>query len=321
MKIRQALLFCGIVLIIASAGCAGGGTGSGMSVADKRTPESFMAGQKGKVVVLLMGASTCPGTRAGTEVLAELKKTWPSDVVPARLDVPMPNATADPIKNWPHSYFYAVDTGRIVADRFNFFYYPTLYIIDRDGEVRFAGSCNADKVKAMVSEIRAEKAGSKKKFYIAQLPAVGTAAPGFAAKDIDGKNIDLQKFQAKGATLLFFTSVGCPFSKEAARKLPAIEKKFHNKSVSVVTIEKGDATAAKSLYSSIALRGPVILDADGAVSRKYGVEPIPFYFVINARGQITGRGPYTEASAHKALLLALNLSDTKAAPEERPGAG
>lgn len=281
----------------------------------------FLSQQKGKVVVLLLGIEGCGGTLRATKVLAEMSQDCPDDVVLARLDVPTPGGQFKPLTNWDYDYFFAVDTDRAVANRLDFFYYPTLYILDREGEVRYAGGCDIEKLKTMLDEIRAEKLGSKKKFYTPPLPAVGTPAAGFIAKSFEGKDIDLTKFPTKGATLLFFTSVDCPFSREAAKKLPVLEKEFADNDVTIVTIEKGTTDAINALYNQITLKGPVVLDKDGVISQKYGVEPVPFYFVIDKDGKIAGRGPYTEASARQMLQVALGLKKSGTNDEQPGGAG
>lgn len=289
----------------------------------EQSAEQFLAVQKGKIVVLLMGMEGCPATRQATKVLANMLPDCPNDVVMARLDVAPPGKTLKPIANWPHEYFYAVDTNRTVAKRLDFFYYPTLYILDREGEVRYAGGCDKDKLKTMLSKIRAEKPGSKKKFYTPPLPAVGTPAAGFTAKTIKGDRIDLTKFPDKGATLLFFTSVECPFSRKDVKNLPALEKEFSGKGLTLMVIEKSTkAKSVKSFYDEIALLNPVIWDKDGAVSRKYSVEPVPFYFVIDKEGKIAGRGAYTEDSARQTLQSVLDLKSQKTGGDKKPtGAG
>ncbi len=322
MNRRTMCLLCGIALFVATASCGEQPAREGTSAPADKPAERFLSEQRGKIVVLLMGMDGCPNTPVVTEVLAELDEDCPDDVVFGRVDVAPPGGSIKPTANWPHDFFYAVDTDRAVAQRLEFFFYPTLYVLDREGEVRYAGGCDEAKLKTMISEMLAEKPGSKKKYYTPPLPAVGTPAAGFTAKDIKGESVDLKKFQSKGATLLFFTSVDCPFSVEAVRKLPDIEKEFEGKNLSIVLIEKGDsADAVKALYDSVALSGTVVLDTDGNVSDKYGVGPVPFYFVVGADGKIAERGPYTEEAARKALRTALGLQGTEVRPQRSPGAG
>ena len=322
MNRKTALLLCGLAFFLAGAQVARDASSERKPSPAQGEAERFLAEQQGKVVVLLMGMNGCPNTPVATEVLSRLSKDCPDDVAFVRLDVPPPERSVQPMANWPHDFFYAVDADRAVAQRIEFFYYPTLYVLDRDGEVRYAGGCDEAKLKTMISKIRSEKPGSKKKFYTPPLPAVGTPAAGFTAKNLQGERVDFRNFQKKGVTLLFFTSVGCPFSVKAVRKLPDLEKEFEVQAVSLLLIEKGQSTEdAKKLYDGITLRGEVVLDAEEDVFRKYSVGPVPFYFVINAEGKIAARSPYTEDSVRQALRAALGIKEAASSQVPSTGAG
>lgn len=291
------------------------------TTASKESPETIIFGQKGKVVVALLGIDGCPQTKIATEVLARMSQDCPADLVLARLDVPVQSDSPfKPLANWTYNYRYAVDADRAAADRLGFFYYPTLYILDRDGEVRYSGSCDEAKLKAMVSEIQLEKLGDPKKIYTPTLPAIGTQAPLFRAKNLEGGEIELKPLADKGPTLLFFTSVACPFSIQAARKLPALEQEFRGKDVGIIVIEKGtDAAVINTTYLQIGFSNRVIMDTDNAISQKYGVEPVPFYFVIDKAGKIAARGPYTESAASQAIGMLLGMQPVE--PKGKPASG
>jgi len=296
-------------------------TATTTATVQKESPEQFIFGQKGKIVVAILGIEGCPGTKAGTDVLAELSKESPKDVAFARLDVPMSidNASFKPLSDWKYDYYQSVDSDRKVATRLEFFYYPTLYIIDRDGEVRYSGGCDKEKVKSMISEISTEKAGGEKKIYTLPMLAVGSLTPVFQAKSFKDEDIYLQQVLAKGPVLLFFTSVGCPFSKDAAQKIPNLEKEFAGKDFSIVIIEKGsDSETINNMYKEMEFNGIVITDKDGAISKKYNVEPVPFYFAIDKEGKISARGPYTESAARQSLNVLFGI---KSVPTEKPTSG
>jgi len=330
MKIKSVFLYCGAGLL-AIAMCWGYGCGSGESPSAKPkqlipttvnpSPEQFLSQQKGKVVVLLAGMEGCRNTGMATKVLAEMAKDCPNDVVFARLDVPPPEGSIKPVTDWNYPYTYLFDKDRAVANRLGFFYYPTLYVLDRDGEVRYSGGCEMEKLKTMIAEIRAKTPGAIKKIYTPPLPAIGSLAAGFTGKSIKGEEIDLNKFPDTGPTLLFFTSATCPFSREATRSLPTLENEFKDKNVTIITIEKETNPATNKLYQEITLSGPIVWDENGAISRKYGVEPVPFYFVINQAGEIADRGPYTESAARQSLQATLGLKTGGTGDKQPKGAG
>jgi peroxiredoxin len=287
------------------------------TVKPPQTLDEFMAAGEGKVVVLLLGMDGCAETRAATAHLAAVVPDFPGGVSSARLDVPPPNGSLLPIENWPHPYFYAVDEDRDIADRLGFFYYPTLYVLDRDGETRFAGNCDPAKLRTMVTEILAEKAGAEKPMYTAPIPAVGSAAPAIRIRNAGGADFDLAKSREKGPVLLLFTSITCPFSREAVKTLEDLAVDLDGQDVSYVAIEKkGQVRPQRAFYDQIDLPGPAYHDADGAICKAYGVDPIPFYFVVNKDGTIAARGPYTKDAAWRALGGALGLAE-----EDLPEAG
>ena len=272
--------------------------------ADDGTPTGFLDAEKGKVVVLLLGMQGCPGTRDATRVLADLEV--PADVAIARVDVPPPGGRAEPYRNWPHSYRYLMDEDRALAKKLEFFFYPTLYVLDREGEARYSGSCEAGKLAAMVEEIRTERPGGKKKVYTVPPLAVGAAAP--AKRDA-------------GPTLVFFTSVGCPFSTKALGALPDVELDFEEHDVGYVIVERtAEGPATAKVYDDLELPGDVVNDADGAIAKAYGVDPVPFFFVIDAAGAVAARGPYTEGGVRQALAKALGI-EVPGGAKEATGAG
>ena len=69
------------------------------------------------------------------------------------------------------------------------------------------------------------------------------------------------------------------------------------------------------------LPGTVVLDPKGEVSHRYGVEPVPFFFVIDGEGTIAARGPYTEVSVRNALRAALGIEGSSDHPGGAEGAG
>jgi peroxiredoxin len=307
-----------------AASCGGDPATSGSGAKGAAgTPDAFLAAHRGEVVVALLGMKGCAKTEAGTALLARMAPSFPAGVAVARIDVPPPEGRAPVVADWKHPYYYGVDEGRAVASGLDFFYYPTLFVLDREGAVRFAGACEEEPLRKMVAEIAAETPGGEKKVYTPPLPPVGSPAPGFTAKDLDGAPADHASFAGDRPTLLFFTSIGCPFGREAAQGLLDLELGFEGRDIGFVTIEKSpsSSSAAKEFYDGVDMPGAVLVDPDGAVSRLYGVEPVPFFFVVDAGGEIAARGPYTPEAAKAALSAALGLAPTGAEGAKPAGAG
>jgi peroxiredoxin len=230
------------------------------------------------------------------------------------VDVPPPDAEAEPVADWQQPYTYVVDEKRELAERFEFFYYPTLFILDREGTARFAGNCEIEKVKQMVAEIQAEKPDSPKKIYTPPLPALGTAAAPFTGKTLDDKEAKLDILRGKKGTLLFFGSSTCPFSVQALEHVKKIAEEFGKQDVSVVVVNKSEpAEGVRKVYAQHSPSAPVVLDSDGAIFKSYAMEPVPFFFVLNAAGKITHRRPFTAEAATADLKAMLEGKSASAA--------
>lgn len=298
----------GTVLLLAGAGVflAAGGCGR---KAGSRAPVDPLAGYRGKTLVLLMGMPGCAGTVKASGFLAEYSREKPEGVAVVRLDVAPPGDSLAEPKGGDAGFAHKLDRDRTVADRLEFFFYPTLYILDKDGKVRFRGGCEPDRVKEMVAEIAAERPGAPKRVYTPPLPAVGTAAAAFAGKDLGGKDVRLDMLRGKAATLLFFGSTACPYSKDAVSSLPALAAEFKGKGAAVAVVNIGQAPKAiRPFYARQAPRITVVADETSDIGeKKYGVRTVPFFYVLDKAGKIAARRPFTPGAARVALAKTLGL--------------
>jgi len=257
---------------------------------------------KGSVLVLLLGMPGCPGTETATVFLAGYKSAIPGGVSILRLDVPPPDGKLEPATNnigIPRAF----DTGRVIATKLEFFFYPTLYLLDRDGVVRFAGSCEPAKVKEMVAEVAAEEPGAPKKMYTPPLLALGAPMPEWSGTNLAGKAVTLASLRGEKATVLFFGAVSCPFSNKALESLPKLAKDYAGKGVSVTIVTRSAADAAtRSLHAKAAPGIPVVADPMDAIGKAVcHVPAVPFFFVLDGTGKATARQPFTDAAARAAL--------------------
>lgn len=277
---------------------------------------------RGKVLVILLGMPGCPGTARATEFLTEFARTKPDGVAVMRLDVPPPGETLAPTEGGSEDFPYELDADREVADRLEFFYYPTLYILDKDGHERFQGGCEPGRLEEMVAAVLAEKPGDEKHVFTPPLPAVGSAAPDFSGVDLEGKAVGLADLRGEKATLLYFGSPDCPFSAEATVLLMALVEEFGAKGAAVAIVNVGDSVdRARALYAESAPGIPVVSDPEREISEgSYGVRTVPFFYVLDASGKIAARKPFTAAAATAELAAVLGLT-VHGAPASQSGAG
>jgi len=276
------------------------------------SPAAFLDAQGGKVVVIVMGMEGCAKTMAASKALVAMAPGLPDDVTVARIDAPPPGGTVDAVEGWAHPCFYGVDDEREVADRLDFFFYPTVYVLDREGSVRFAGGMEAAKLREMVDAVRAEKPGDEKHVYTAPLVPIGDTGP----------TIGDFEFERDGPTLVFFNSVTCPFSTQALKALVDVELFFGAHDIQYVIVETSkNGERAKRLHEDGDMTGDFVHDAKGSIAVAYGVGAAPFFYVIDDTGTVTARAPYTPLAARKALGALLGVTVGAAPGEQAGGAG
>jgi peroxiredoxin len=279
----------------------------------------FLAPYRGKVLVVLMGREGCPGTAKATATLDAYASASPADVVIVRLDVPLPKEDLNVAGEWKHPYPRRVDKGRRLADELEFFYYPTLYVYDRDGALRFTGGCDGARLDAMVREVLAEAPGAPKNNYTLPMPAAGEQAPAFAAANLAGERVTLDALRGQQATILFFARTSCPFTVEALPSVRSLAAEYAKAGVAVAVINSGETPdAIRPVYEKHAAGVPVVVDADGRVSQAYGVDMVPFFFLLDKDGKIVKRRSFTAAAASGALgeLLGLAADQSRFKPIE-----
>lgn len=143
------ILVCGMLI----SGCTRSAVSESISTNTSSDLESLLNEHQGRVLILLLGRDGCPGTEKATATLDDYIPVKPENVSVVRLDVPLPDEDLKPTSEWNHQYPRLVDTDRKIADKLDFFYYPTLYIFDGQGKNRYIGSLDIDKLKFMVQEI------------------------------------------------------------------------------------------------------------------------------------------------------------------------
>ena len=281
-----------------------------------------LATYQDQVTVLLMGKAGCPGTEKGTEVLTGYNRSKPDGVSIVRLEVPPPGKKLGKPEGWNAGFPCEVDVDRKVAEQFDFFYYPTLFIIDRGGHVRYRGGCEGEEIMAIVQEILVEEPGDPKKIFTAPKPAVGQPAAAFSGTTIDGAKASISDLRGDAATLVVFSSLTCPFSRKAVECLPGIRSSFASKGASVIVVnEGGTLESIRPFYTSKVPGVPVIVDSEREIGvDMYGVQTVPFFYVMDDEGRIALMGPFTETAARGSLNNVLGISK-EPVRIEKSGAG
>jgi len=139
-------------------------------------------------------------------------------------------------------------------------------------------------------EIRADHAGSS--------PVIGKAAPDFALKDLDGKEVKLAAYKGKTVVLEWFNP-GCPFVQRShsVGSLVDTAKRRTKDGVVWLAINSGapgkqGAEVAMNVEAvkKWAMPNPVLRDESGKVGKAYGATNTPNMFVIDKSGTVVYAG-------------------------------
>lgn len=278
---------------------------SGRTTQDLNT---LLRDHHGRVLILLLGVEGCPGTAKATIGLDEYLSGKPRNVDVVRLDVPLPGKSAGTTSAWKHSFPRYVDTGRKVADKLEFFYYPTLYVFDGQARKRYVGAFDQPKITTMIREILAEKPGSKKKVYTLPMPAVGQRMPAFSGSTIKGGMVSYNSVMGKRGLLLIFGRTSCQFSAADMPQFKEVSDRFRGKGINTVIInQKEELDTIKPVYGSKCAGVQVVWDRDGKICKAFGVDAVPFYFLMNKDGKVVNRRSFTHTAAVNSVNAMLGL--------------
>jgi peroxiredoxin len=126
---------------------------------------------------------------------------------------------------------------------------------------------------------------------------VGTNAPGFQLKGVDGKSYSLADFKGK-VVVLEWMNPHCPFSDRHAREKTMIELAKQHREVVWLGINstnpRSDNFEAPAEYQAyIQQQGisyPVLYDETGATGHAYGARTTPHMFIVDPQGKIAYNG-------------------------------
>jgi peroxiredoxin len=117
---------------------------------------------------------------------------------------------------------------------------------------------------------------------------VGTQAPDFELKAMDGKRFVLRDELAHGAVVLAFFKASCPTCQYAFPFLERLERAYGHKGVRIIGVSQNDPRETANFTKEFGVTFPVLLDDTHKypVSNAYGLTNVPTIFWIAQNGQI-----------------------------------
>lgn len=141
----------------------------------------------------------------------------------------------------------------------------------------------------LVAAAGASQATEPMKALGLQAPNEAVEAPDFSLPDLTGKKIQLKDFRGRLVFLNFFATWCGPCREE----MPGMERLFRthrDKGFVVLAVNlQESAETVRPFVKELQLSFPTVLDAEGTVSREYGVRALPVSFLIGRDGNIVWR--------------------------------
>jgi peroxiredoxin len=117
---------------------------------------------------------------------------------------------------------------------------------------------------------------------------MGKAAPSFRLHDLRGETADLRTFTARGAVLVNFWASWCAPCKEEIPLLNELNRKYRDRGITIVGVSVEEAkTVVEAFKRRHPIDYPVLLDSDGAVSRRYGLIGMPMTVIVDRTGVVS----------------------------------
>jgi len=120
-----------------------------------------------------------------------------------------------------------------------------------------------------------------------ETPAPGGAPAGYAKTgyyfklpNYKGGDVDLETYAGKPVLVMFFTE-NCPYCRKAAPFINSVHEKYASKGLPVIGISVRDgAESARGFAEDFNLKFDLAYKG-GPVSRKYGIQGVPFIYLLD----------------------------------------
>jgi peroxiredoxin len=127
---------------------------------------------------------------------------------------------------------------------------------------------------------------------------LGTKAPAFKLRNVDGQMVSLDDFKSAPALLVIFMCNHCPFVKHVAAGLAQLAREYQAKGVAVVGISSNNpathpADSPEQMVHEAENRGytfPYLFDETQEVAKAYQAACTPDFYVFDKEQKLVYRG-------------------------------
>jgi peroxiredoxin len=136
---------------------------------------------------------------------------------------------------------------------------------------------------------------------------VGSTAPDFTLKELDGRQVKLSDYRNKKTVLVAFWASWCGPCRMEMPSLEAFYEAHRSSGVEVLALSiDDDAAAAQSYAEQNRLPFPVLLDNDEQAASEYHVAGIPVIYVVDPTGKVRFAHEGLNPSLETVLTAELN---------------
>jgi peroxiredoxin len=119
------------------------------------------------------------------------------------------------------------------------------------------------------------------------MPLVGSAAPDFTLRALDGREVKLSSYRRKGPVVLAFWASWCGPCQMEMPLLETFYRQNHGRGVELLAISiDSDPAAARRFAEEHKLPFPVLLDSRNEVADNYQAQGIPLLYVVDPSGKL-----------------------------------
>lgn len=126
---------------------------------------------------------------------------------------------------------------------------------------------------------------------------IGSKAPEFKAKGVDGKEITLAQAKGSKATVIAFTCNRCPVAIAYEDRFIEFQKKYAGSEVKFIAINVNsseDLEAMKQRAEEKGINYPYVYDKSGDSARAFGARVTPHIFVLDGEGKLAYQGAFDD---------------------------